>query len=358
MPLQPRHSWPRWSSFRKGAADGCVAGRIRRIPTRIYGGMSKTAFLFPGQGSQFVGMGRDLFEAYPEARDRFEKADRRLGFSLSDTMFGASSDETLAEEALKQTDVTQPALYVHSLAAVAVLEAHGLSPDVAAGHSLGEYSALAAAGAIDFEDGLEIVRLRGRLMADAGDRRPGTMAAILGMDDDDVTRLCLEATEAPDSVVQAANFNSPGQVVISGDRSAIDRAVDLAKERGAKRAIPLPVSGAFHSPLMERARDGLAEGLIKLEISSPRVPVYLNVTAEPTSEPETIRECLLEQLMSPVRWSQTMRRMQADGATRFVEVGAGNVLSGLVRRTLGREVETATAGTADEVEAITAEART
>lgn len=192
-------------------------------------------------------------------------------------------------------------------------------------------------------------------MAEAGHRRPGMMAAILGMDDEEVTQLCLEASEAPDSMAEAANFNSPGQVVISGDPEAIERAIELAKQRGAKRAIPLPVSGAFHSPLMDYARDGLAEGLTSLEIRPPSCPVYLNVTAEPSVDPDEIRRRLLEQLMSPVRWSHTMRRMHVDGATRFIEIGAGSVLSGLARRTLGRAIDTATAGKADEVEVLLAQ---
>lgn len=316
------------------------------------GGMMKTAFLFPGQGSQYVGMGRDLYDEAPAARAVFEQADAVLDFSLRDLMFGSGAADDEAEEALKQTDVTQPALFVHSMAAVAILRREGIQPDVTAGHSLGEYSALAAADAISLEDGLRVVRLRGQLMATAGDRRPGTMAAVLGMEDDDVTSLCLEASEAPDSLVEAANYNAPGQVVISGDISAIERAETLAKGRGAKRFVRLPVSGAFHSPLMEYARDGLAGSLTDLAIQPPSCPIYLNVTAEPTRDPEEIRRRLLEQLMAPVRWSQTLRRMQSDGAAHFVEVGAGNVLTGLVRRTLGRDVETALAGTYENIHAL------
>lgn len=311
-----------------------------------------TAFLFPGQGSQFVGMTRDLYEQFDAAHSILDRANEILGFPLTEVMFGAGEDDADAEAALKQTDVTQPALYVHSIAATALLSEAELEPDMAAGHSLGEYSALTATGAVSFEDGLRVVRLRGQLMAEAGRRRPGTMAAVLGMEDQDVVNVCLEASGAGDHVVQPANLNAPGQVVISGDDKAVARAMELAKERGAKRVLPLQVSGAFHSPLMEYARDGLAAALVSLEIKQPRCPVYLNVTAEPTTDPDEIRRRLLEQLTAPVRWSQTLQRMQADGAARFVEVGAGNVLTGLAKRTLGKDIETATYGKAGEFSGI------
>ncbi len=311
--------------------------------------MSKTAFLFPGQGSQYVGMGRDLFESFAEARARFEAAGAVLGFSITEMMFAPESDE--AEAALKQTDITQPALYVHSLAVAAILDKRGIEPAMAAGHSLGEYSALAAVGALSFEDGLRVVRLRGELMADADEARPGTMAAVLGLDDEAVQAVCRDVS-ANGALVQPANFNAPGQVVISGEVEAVHQAMDLAKARGARRVLPLPVGGAFHSPLMERARNGLAEALTTLTIRAPRCPVYLNVTAAPTTDPEAIRARLLDQLTAPVRWAQTLRHMRDDGATRFVEVGAGRVLTALVRRTLRREAETAAAGTAEELQAL------
>ena len=305
----------------------------------------KTAFLFPGQGSQYVGMGHDLYDQFPAARARFDAADAALDVSLTEIMFGAEHDPEVAAHVLKQTDITQPALYVHSLAAVAILQEQGAAPDMVAGHSLGEYSALAAAGAIGFEDGLRVVRRRAVLMAQAGTERPGTMAAVLGMDDDALAAVCEEASEGEAAVVRA-NFNAPGQVVISGDAGAVERASALAQKRGARRVLPLPVSGAFHSPLMDYAREGLAEALHLLEIRPPRCPVYLNVTAAPTTDPEEIRRRLLEQLTAPVRWAQILEGMHAGGARRFVEVGAGKVLLGLTRRTLGRDVETATAGTA------------
>ena len=313
-----------------------------------------TAFLFPGQGSQTVGMGADLAQQFPEAQARFDEADAVLGFSLSDAMFGRSSDAAedggadQAADRLKQTEITQPALYVHSLAAAAVLDARGIRPDMAAGHSLGEYSALAACGACSFADGLRIVRTRGLLMARAGEGRPGTMAALLGLDDDAAEQVCADASAAGDGVVVAANYNAPGQVVISGDPAAIDRAIEGAKAAGARRALPLPVSGAFHSPLMEDARAELGAALEQIAWQRPRCPVYLNVTARPTTDPAEIRARLLEQLTAPVRWSQTLQAMQAGGAERFVEVGTGSVLSGLVKRTLGRGVPSAQAGTADQ----------
>jgi [acyl-carrier-protein] S-malonyltransferase len=306
------------------------------------------AFLFPGQGSQSVGMGYELFEQYPEARARFEAANDLLAdVDLLTLMFGLDSSAGDPEEQLKQTQITQPALYTHSLAAMAVLEKKGVQPDMAAGHSLGEYSALAAVGALSFEDGLRVVRRRGELMAAAGERRPGAMAAVMGADDEDVEAACNAVSDEGEGVVQTANYNAPGQIVISGDQEAVDEAT--ARIKG--RAIPLPVSGAFHSPLMEYAREGLGEVLESVVINEPNCPVYLNVTAEPTTDPDEIRQRLMEQLLSPVRWAQSLRRMQADGATRFVEVGAGNVLRGLVGRTLD-DAETAGAGTPEEIEAL------
>lgn len=305
-----------------------------------------TAYLFPGQGSQAVGMAQDLYEAFPEAKARLDEADDVLGFSLTALMFGTSG-EADAEAALRRTDVTQPALYAHSLAATAILEARGESPDCTAGHSLGEYSALAAAGAISFADGLRIVQKRGTLMAEAGTGRAGTMAAILGMEADALEAVCADAS-AGGEVVVPANYNAPGQIVISGDVAAVERACALASERGAKRAIMLPVSGAFHSPLVAPAAEGLAEALGALAIAAPRCPVYLNVTGAPTKDPEEIRRRLLEQLTAPVRWAQTLEAMQAAGAETFAEVGTGRVLSGLVKRTLGRRAPTRTYGAAGD----------
>lgn len=291
-------------------------------------------------------MGADLVSEFDEAKQVFDLADEVLGFELSALMFGSGDEETDSER-LKQTDVTQPALFVHSIAAMKVLEARGRTPGCAAGHSLGEYSALTAAGALTFEEGLRTVRLRGELMATAGNVRPGSMAAVLGVDDVVVEDICSEVSSGK-AVVTPANFNSPGQVVISGDISAVSSAMDVARERGAKRVVPLPVSGAFHSPLMEHAREGLAEALEALSIVAPSCPVYLNVSAEPTTDPTIIRTSLLDQLTSPVRWSQTLTNMGRDGFTSFVEVGAGKVLSGLVKRTIGRVAETSWAGTAED----------
>jgi [acyl-carrier-protein] S-malonyltransferase len=272
-------------------------------------------------------------------------------------MFG-SGDETAADveaAALRQTDVTQPALLVHSLAAWSIMESRGATPDMTAGHSLGEYSALAAAGALSFEDAVRIARERGRLMAEIGTDRIGSMAAVLGLDDEAVARACAEASDTTGMIVQPANFNSPGQVVVSGDEVAVNEAMVRLKELGAKRVVSLPVSGAFHSPLMEEARDGLTAALESLPLSTPRCPVYLNVTAAPTNDPEEIRRRLVEQLTSPVQWTRIMENMHRDGATRYVEVGAGKVLSGLAKRTVGRDAVTHQAGTSDDFDKLSLE---
>ena len=305
------------------------------------------AFLFPGQGSQAPGMAADLYEI-PEARALLDEADDVLGIGLTALMFGDDAD------ALKPTEVTQPALYAHSLAANAALAARGLKPDLAAGHSLGEWSALAAVGALSFADGLRAVRRRGELMARAGDVRPGAMSAVLGLDADALDAVCEAASQSGEGEVVPANYNDPGQIVISGDAPAVERAGAAATEAGARRVVPLPVSGAFHSPLMAFARDGLAATLEALEIRVPSCPVVLNVTAEPTTDPDEIRLRLLDQLTAPVRWAQSLERMKSEGADRFVEVGTGKVLSGLARRTLGRDVETVQAGTAADLDALTA----
>lgn len=310
-----------------------------------FGGDPVVGLLFPGQGSQFVGMGRDLAASSDAARRTFEEADEVLGFALSQLCWEGP------EEELTATSNAQPAILVHSVAAYrAAVDSIG-DVALAAGHSLGEFSAWVTAGAVSFADGVRTVRRRGELMYEGGQARPGTMAALLGLDDAEAERVCREASGADGECVPA-NYNSPGQIVISGDVAAVERAMVLAKDAGAKRALRLNVSGAFHSPLMRVAEDGLRAQLDSVEIGAPAFPVVSNVTAEPVTNAADARRLLVEQLTSPVRWTESVRTMVAQGVTSFVEVGPGSVLSGLVRR-IEKGVPTRTIGTAAELEALT-----
>lgn len=286
----------------------------------------RTAFLFPGQGSQYVGMGKDLCEADPRVREIFLRADEVLGVPLSRICFEGPADE------LTKTKNTQPAIFLHSVALSAVLgDGAAGRAEAVAGHSLGEYSALVHAGALGFEEGLRLVRLRGELMQRAGEERPGTMAAVVGQDRAAVEQACREASSA--GIVQCANFNSPGQIVISGSVDGVRKAMEIAKSGGARMVKELTVSGAFHSPLMESARTGLENALEKAEIRDASVPVYANVTAAPEQIAGKIRTLLGAQLTSPVLWESTVTNMIAAGIRRFVEIGPGKVLQGLVKRT-------------------------
>ncbi|PWJ59915.1 [acyl-carrier-protein] S-malonyltransferase [Dyadobacter jejuensis] len=281
----------------------------------------KQAYVFPGQGSQFKGMGQELYQSSEAAKALFEQANEILGFRITDIMFEGT------DEALKQTNVTQPAIFIHSV--ILALTSDSFDPDMVAGHSLGEFSALVSAGALSFEDGLRLVAQRADAMQEACQLQPSTMAAILGLADSVIEEICAGIT---DEIVVAANYNCPGQVVISGSIAGVEKACELLKAAGAKRALVLPVGGAFHSPLMEPAREKLAAAIHAASIQPPRCPVYQNVNALPSTDVAAIRENLIAQLTAPVRWTQSVQHMVADGAEMFVECGPGKVLQGLVKK--------------------------
>jgi len=288
------------------------------------------AFVFPGQGAQFPGMGKDLFESSSLAKERFEQANEILGFEITQIMFGDDA------EALQQTKVTQPAIFLHSTILSEVM-GDRFQPEMVAGHSLGEFSALVASGVLSFEEGLQLVTERALAMQSACNEAPGTMAAILGLEDEKVAAIC----EATPGIVVAANYNCPGQLVISGAVEAVEKACETFKEAGARRALLLPVGGAFHSPLMEPAKTRLAKAIENTTFSTPSCAVYQNVTAKGTVNPEEIKTHLVAQLTAPVKWTQSVQQMIADGALHFTEVGPGKVLQGLIKK-IDRTMETAT----------------
>ena len=284
------------------------------------------AFVFPGQGAQFVGMGKDLYESNPLAKELFDKANEVLGFNITDIMFDGTAEE------LKQTKVTQPAVFLHSVISALCL-GDQFQPEMVAGHSLGEFSALVAAGALSFEDGLKLVHARARAMQKACEKTAGTMAAIIGLPDEKVEEVC----ESIDGIVVAANYNCPGQLVISGEVEAVNAACEKLKEAGAKRALPLPVSGAFHSPLMQPAKDELQAAIEATEFAAPKCPVYQNVDALPHTDPAEIKANLIAQLTSSVRWTKSVQNMVAAGADDFTECGPGKALQGMIGR-IAKEV--------------------